>query len=74
MLFVCFLCLCDPQLHVDPGLAEPGYAISLHQCRSRSDGAGSSQSVIQYVNFYQQSGSSNLTGCQIEVGVTTYER
>ena len=36
------------------------------QCRSRS---GSSLFAIQYVNLYQQSGSSNLTGWKLEVGI-----
>ena len=47
------------------------------QCRSRSVGfleanwSGSALFVIQYVNLYQQSGLSNLTGWQLEMGVAS---
>ena len=33
--------------------------------------SGSALFVIQYVNLYQQLGSSNLTGWQLEVGVSS---
>ena len=33
--------------------------------------SGSALCVIQYVNLYQQSGSCNLFGCQLEVGVAS---
>ena len=45
------------------------------QCRSRSVGfweanwSGSAQFVIMYMNLYQQSGSSDLTGRKLEVAL-----
>ena len=34
--------------------------------------SGSALFVIKYVNFYQKSGSSNLIGWKLEVGVVIY--
>ena len=45
------------------------------QCRSRSveeaNWSGSALFVIKYVNLYQQSGSSNLIGLKLEMGVAS---
>ena len=34
--------------------------------------SGSALFAILYVNFYQQSGSRNMTGWQLEVGMASY--
>ena len=36
-----------------------------------ANGSGSALFVIKYVNFYQKSGSSNLIGWKLEVGVSS---
>ena len=36
-----------------------------------ANGSGSALFVIQYVNLYQQPGSSNLTGWKLKVGVAS---
>ena len=47
---------------INPGPAEPGYALPL-QCRpSEANQPGSTLFVIKYVNLYQNPGSSNLIG------------
>ena len=38
---------------------------------SEANWSGSALFAIQYVNLYQQSGSSNLTGWKVEVGVAS---
>ena len=58
------------------GPAEPGYALPLQTelCSSRpedSNRSGSALFAIKYANLYQQPGSSNLIGWQLEVGMAS---
>ena len=59
----------------NPGPAEPNMSCLCKQCRSRSveeaNWSGSTLFAIQYVNLYQQSGSSNLIGWKFEKGVVS---
>ena len=52
-------------------LLNPDISCFCKQCRSRSVGFwfGSALFAFKYVNLYQQSGSSNLTGWKLEMGV-----
>ena len=64
---------------INPGPAEPGYALLCKQKRSRSltsseaNWSGSSLFVIKYVNLYQQSWPINLIGWELEVGVASWQ-
>ena len=62
----------------NPCPAEPGYTLLLQTVQiqiswasEEANWSGSALFAIQYVNLYQQPGSSNLTGWQIEVGVAS---
>ena len=66
-------------LFVKPCPAEPGYipafANSVDPDQLASEEANWSKSVlfaIKYVNLYQQSGSSNLIGWKLEMGVASW--
>ena len=55
--------------YLNLGPAEPRYALPL-QCRSEeANWSGSARFIINYVNLYQQPGSSNLIGWKLEVAV-----
>ena len=54
---------------INPGPAEPAFANSVGQ---EANWSGSALFVIIYLNLYQQPGSSNLIGWQLEVGVASY--
>ena len=64
-------------ISLNPGLAEPGYALLWKQCRSRSVGfseanwSGSALFVIKYINLYQQSSSSTVIGWKLELGMAS---
>ena len=59
---------------INPSPAEPGYVLHLQPDQLASEEAnwtGSALFVIKYVNLYQQSGSSNLIGWKLEMGVAS---
>ena len=49
----------------------PDMSCLCKQCRSRSVGFTSAMFAIKYVNLYQKSGSNNLIGCKLEMGVAS---
>ena len=60
----------------NPNPAEPGYALpfnanSVDPDQLASDWSESTLFAIKYVNVYQQSGSSNLIGRKLEVGMAS---
>ena len=61
----------------NPCPAKPGYILPLQTVYiqiswlEEANWSGSTQFVIQYVNFGQQSGLSNLIGCQQETDVAS---
>ena len=62
--------------HINPSPAEFGYTLPLQtvQIQMASEEAnwsGFALFAIKYVNLYQQSGSSNLIGLKLEVGVAS---
>ena len=63
---------------INPSPAEPGYALpqanSVDPDQLASEEAnwpGSALFAIKYVNLYQQSGSSNLIGWKLEMGMSS---
>ena len=56
-----------------PSPAEPGYILPLQTVEIQNSWLlkKSALFAIKYVNLYQQSGSSNLTGLKLEVGVAS---
>ena len=58
---------------INPSLAKHDMPSLSKQCRSKSVGfwSGSALFVIQYVNLYWQSGSRNLIGWKLEMGVAS---
>ena len=48
---------------LNPGPAEHEYAPPLQAVKTQISWSGSALLVIQFVNFYQQSDSSNMIGC-----------
>ena len=63
-------------LYVNPCPAEPGDTLPLqivetdHLVSQEANWSGSTLFAIQYMNLYQQCGSNNLTGWNLEVGGT----
>ena len=57
---------------VNPWPAEPGYTLPLQTVYSEvANWSGYALFVINYVNLYKQSRSSNLIGLKLEVGVAS---
>ena len=57
---------------VNPCPAEPGYTLPLQTLASEeANWSRSTLFVIQYVNLYQQTGSSNLIGWKLEAGAVS---
>ena len=60
-----------------PCPAEPGYTLPLQSvdpdqlASEEANWSGSALFAIKYVNLYQRSGSSNLIGWKLEVGVVS---
>ena len=63
---------------LNPGPAEPGYTLPLETvdadqlASEEANWSGSALFAIKYVNLYQQPGTSNRIGRQLEVGVASY--
>ena len=62
-------------LSFNPSPADPGYTLPLQTVQIQIswllNWSGSSLFAIDYVNLYQQSGSSNLIGWKLEVGAAS---
>ena len=62
---------------LNPNPAEQGYVLPLtksvdpDQLASEANWSGSALFLVYYVNLYQQPGSSNLIGWQLEVGMAS---
>ena len=54
---------------LNPSPAEPRYILTLQTVEA--NWSGSALFVIKYVNLYQQSGSSNLIGLKLEMGMAS---
>ena len=63
---------------INPGLAKPGYSAFANSvdpdqlASEEANWSGSAHFVIKYVDLYQQSGSRNMTGQKLEVGVASW--
>ena len=68
-----FVCVCFVLLNPCP--AEPGYTVFANSvdpdqlASSEANWSESALFAIKYVNLYQQTGSSSLSGLKLEVGV-----
>ena len=60
---------CFPDINPYP--AEPRYTLPLQTVSEEANWSGSALFAVKYVNFYQQSGSSDLIGWKLKVGVAS---